>query len=486
VKGPSIGLRLALWYFLIFALAQSIFGAGIWLALRHNLYRITDDALRDQIDDLTHFFQAQKRNASVAKLQEEVSEAYVLEHSGDYLQIYDGDGEWIYRAAFLQQHPIAPLEPGSVNRISFEDRQLAGQSFRFVTQKIQVNGRTHTVQAGLPNDQVIRTLSLLRRCLLMFAPLLFLAAAGGGYWLSRRALAPVDALTRTAQAISGNNLSARLESLNTGDELQRLADTLNQMLARIESAFSRVTQFTADASHELRTPISLIRTEAEVALRRSRAQSGYQEALRHILLEAERTTSLIEELLSLARADSGRETLDFQIVDLCETVRELLPGWQQVAAVRRLHFIDNLSAQDLRVQGDPFALRRVVNILLDNAFKYTDSPGEVHLSLAERAGKAILSVRDTGIGIAPEDQQKIFERFYRVDKARSRELGGAGLGLAIAQWIVLQHRGSIEVESEPGKGSMFHLELPLIAGTQEPKHLHLKAELGNVRATDST
>src|SRR5208282_5035542 len=188
--------------------------------------------------------------------------------------------------------------------------------------------RSYTVQTGVPTDQILATLSLFRRYLLMLAPLLLLVAASGGYWLSRKALSPVDAITRTARNISGSNLGDRLEKLTTGDELQRLSDTLNEMLARIENAFLRVTRFTADASHELRTPISLIRTEAELALRRSRGEAEYKEALRHILLEAERTTGLIEQLLSLARADSGRETLHMQPVDVRETVRNVVNGWR--------------------------------------------------------------------------------------------------------------------------------------------------------------
>src|SRR5947209_8860164 len=174
---------------------------------------------------------------------------------------------------------------------------------------------------GVPAVDLVVTLHLFRNYLLMFAPVLLLAAAGGGYWLSRRALSPVDALVRSARQVSGSNRNSRLQKLDTGDELQRLADTLNEMLDRIESAFLRITEFTADASHELRTPVSLIRTEAELALRRSRGEAEYKESLRHILLEAERTTGLIEKLLSLARADSGRETLRMQPVDLSKMLR---------------------------------------------------------------------------------------------------------------------------------------------------------------------
>jgi heavy metal sensor kinase len=315
---------------------------------------------------------------------------------------------------------------------------------------------------GAPADDAVETLSLFRSYLLMFAPLLLLVAAGGGYWLSRRALSPVDALVRTARDIGGANLNSRLQKLETGDELQRLSDTLNEMLGRIETAFLRITEFTADASHELRTPVSLIRTEAELALRRSRGEAEYKEALRHILLESERTTALIEQLLSVARADSGRETLHMQPVDLRQTLRSVVDGWQQVATLRSLQFSASIATNDSVVMGDEAALRRVADILLDNALKYTPSPGSVKLTLEQKGESAIIAVQDSGLGIAEEDQPKIFERFYRVDKARSREQGGAGLGLAIAQWIVSQHHGSIVVESRPGQGATFRVELPMI------------------------
>jgi two-component system heavy metal sensor histidine kinase CusS len=309
----------------------------------------------------------------------------------------------------------------------------------------------------------VDTLREFRSYLLMFAPLLLLIAAGGGYWMSRRALAPVDALVRTARDISGTNLSSRLQKLETGDELQRLADTLNEMLDRIETAFMRVTQFTADASHELRTPVSLIRTEAELALRRSRGESEYKESLGQILFEAERTTNLIEQLLALARADSGREALQIQPVDLRSVMRSVVDGWQQVSTIRNLQFTANIGDQSAFVMGDETLLRRLADILLDNAFKYTPPPGWVRLWLEQHSETAVVTVQDSGLGIAQEDQSKIFERFYRVDKARSRDQGGTGLGLAIAQWIVTQHRGTITVESHPGEGATFRVELPMIA-----------------------
>jgi len=467
VKKLSIGVRLTLWYLVLFASAQLIFGTGMWFLARRSLYRITDDSLHGQIDDLTNFLHAQKKNATVAKLQEEVAETYVLEHTGDYLQIYDdSDGTWIFRAEFLRQHALVPVSPGALTHALYRNEQL-GKSFRFVAQRIEANGRIFRVQTGLPLDPVNQTLLLFRGYLLMFAPLLLLAAAYGGFWLSGKALSPVDAITRTAQRINATNLNERLEKLATGDELQRLSDTLNEMLERIEQAFIRVTQFTADASHELRTPVSLIRTEAEIVLRRSRGDAEYREALRHILLEAERTSVLVEELLSLARADSGRETLRIAPIDLSAMVREVSEQWQELMATRGIAFTCEIDCDRITILGDHNALQRLMNVLLDNAMKYTPAPGTIDLGMETSGSSVVIRVCDSGIGIAREEQQKIFERFYRVDRARSRDSRGAGIGLAIAQWIVQQHKGSITVQSSPNKGSTFQVELPFRA-----KQLH--------------
>jgi heavy metal sensor kinase len=474
VKKLSIGLRLTLWYLAIFLMAEVIFGAGMWLILRQNLFDIADGVIEGQAADLERFFQARK-DTPTAQLQSEISEDYKIESSQDYLQISDAGGHSIYRSRFFEEHPLPPLTLDDLGRPLYQNRRLGHERFRLLSKQIEVNGRVFIVRIGHPMHEETETLDAFRAYLLWFAPLLLLAASAGGYWLSRRALAPVDALARTARTISGHNLSSRLQQLHTGDELQRLSDTLNEMLARIESAFLRITEFTADASHELRTPIALIHTEAEIALRRSRDEAEYREALRHILLEADRTANLVEQLLALARADSGGDALDLQPIDLLVTLREAASKWNPVASLRNLQFEERLEVRRLPVMGDKNALRRVIDILLDNAFKYTPAPGKVTLSAkrneqeneSDKLGRVVVTVEDTGIGIAPEDQARIFERFYRVDKARSRELGGTGLGLAIAQWIVQLHNGSITAKSELEKGSVFQLEIP--AATSAPQ-----------------
>jgi len=457
----SIGARLTLWYVVIFAVAQAAFGAGMWFILRHHLYDLVDDGLESQMEDVANFLTAQK-DVSLPKLREQVAAVYVLEHSGDYFDLSTDQGDLIYRSSFLQAHPGVIASVPHPLRRAFRDRWVEDRPLRFILQTVQVNGRNYFVSLGTVTDDLVETLDLFRTYLLMFAPLVLVLAGLCGHWLSRRALAPVDALVQTARGIRETNLGTRLPKLETGDELERLSDTLNEMLSRIESAFERITEFTADASHELRTPVSLIRTEAELALRRSRSDDEYKEALRHILLEAERTTVLIEQLLSLARADSAREGLNLQPIDLSLALGGTADRWRQVAAARNLSFSSRLERPDLVVMGDAEKLHTLVEILLDNAFKYTYAPGAVSLSLDEGAEAAVITVRDSGPGIAKEEHDKIFERFYRIDKARTRDNGGAGLGLSIAQWIVGQHRGSITVESSPGEGSTFRVYLPLV------------------------
>ncbi len=461
MKKLSIGLRLTILYLAIFFVAELIFGAGMWMILRQNLFDIADAALEDQAADLQRFLETRK-DATVPQLQAEISEDYKIELSEDYLQVSDTAGNAIYRSHFLEEHPLPAISPDSLDRPVYESRKLGHERFRFLSTQLEVGTRIYIVRIGRPMHEEVETLNAFRAYLLWFAPLLLLGASAGGYWLSRRALAPVDALTRTARTISGHNLSSRLEQLQTGDEVQRLSDTLNEMLSRIETAFLRVTEFTADASHELRTPIALIHAEAELALRRSRNESEYREALRHILGEADRTAKLIEELLALARSDSGREALDISPIDVLPLLQESVSTWNQVAEIRNLQLQANLSTNALPVMGDANAIRRVIDILLDNAMKYTPGPGKVTLSAGENGpeGRITITVEDTGVGIAAADQHRVFERFYRVDKARRRELGGAGLGLAIAQWIVQHHKGSIIVSSEPGKGSAFTVEIP--------------------------
>jgi len=335
-------------------------------------------------------------------------------------------------------------------------------SLRFYTERISVNGKSYSVQVAAPMNEVFEALDGFRWRLVLTTPLLLIAASAGGFWLSGRALAPVDEISRAAQRISIENLTDRLEVTQTGDQLQRLSETLNAMLARLEASVRRITQFTADASHELRAPVSLIRTTAEVAVqKRDRPASEYLEALDEILEETERTSQVVDSLMLLARADSGKENLERVPVDACAVVNGASEQGEKLARTQRLNFDVSVPDAPVWIQADADALRRALLILLDNAVKYTPEGGAVRIVLDTLDGFAVVSVFDTGLGISKQELLHIFDRFWRADKARSREQGGAGLGLSIAKWIVDIHGGSIQVESEPGKGSTFRLRVTL-------------------------
>jgi heavy metal sensor kinase len=335
---------------------------------------------------------------------------------------------------------------------------------RVLVREMSAVGQTYRIQVASPMDDFYDAIDRFKWMILLLSPVVLVLASAGGYWLSGRALAPVDKITRAAEEINSNNLAKRLELPRSGDELQRLSQTLNRMLDRLEVSFNRITQFTADASHELRTPLALMRTTTEVSLRTSQTIADYREAQEEILVELEKTSSLIEKLMLLARADAGVETLQHTPVNLAECLRETCNDGRILAEAKQLKFAANIDGQDLVVEGDPHALHRLFLILIDNAVKYTPAGGSITLALMRSNGSAVAEFRDTGMGVSADDLPHIFERFYRADKARSREVGGVGLGLSIARWVAEAHRGSIEVQSTPGSGSVFRVRFPLLHG----------------------
>jgi heavy metal sensor kinase len=329
------------------------------------------------------------------------------------------------------------------------------------TTPVAAEGKIYVVQLAYPLDDFNEALNRFRRVLFLSSPLLLLLASAGGYWLSRRALGPVDQITREARSISAQNLSSRLAVPHTGDELQRLSETLNGMLERLEQAFRRITQFTADASHELRTPVALMRTRAEVILRRSRSEEEYRETLRQILEDLQRTSALIENLMLLARADSGAQALERTRINMAESIQEACLEGRALAETKQISLQAELPEAPVWIDGDANSLLRLILILLDNAVKYTPPQGRITVALYSNDGSAVAEVRDSGIGIAAQDLPHIFERFFRADPARSRQTGGAGLGLAIGKWIVEAHGGTIAAQSRPGEGSVFQVKIPL-------------------------
>ncbi len=453
----SIRSRLTAWYACILMIAFAATGAGAWFDMRDSIHETADTDLRTRLnllrDDVTN--EPPEEPSGSPEFFTDLSQA-----AGPWVRIAEG-GRWLYEApaALSRGTPLpdaARLPREGVTRTL----RIGDHAYRLLTAPVITDGRTWSVEIGLPIDNLYETLDHLAWTVALASPLVLLLASAGGYWMSRRALAPVDRITRTAQTIGAHNLDQRLPISGTDDELDRLSGTLNSMVARLEDAFRHVTQFTADASHELRTPVAVIRTAAELARTRSRTEAEYVKALDQILAESERTTRLIDDLLLLARADANAEALATEPMDLATALREACGEGQILADAAGLR-VDVRLPDACATTGDPQALRRLFLILLDNAIKYTPRDGTVAVTMTCGHGEAVIEVRDTGSGVVLKDLPHLFERFYRVNADRSRATGGAGLGLSIALWIANRHGGAISVDSTPGAGSVFRVTLPL-------------------------
>lgn len=309
-------------------------------------------------------------------------------------------------------------------------------------------------------DEALRRL---RRDFFAGVPLILLLASAGGYFLARKTLSAIALMNRQTRRITAENLSARLDVMNARDELGSLATTINDLLTRLESSFREQQRLVADASHELRTPLAILRGETEVALERDRSPLHYQQSLELIRDEAERLTRIVEDLFLLARRPIDTPVVEKEPLSLNQIVSDCVRAARVLAERKNLQLKTEETAP-ITLAGDDELLKRMLLNLLDNAVKYTPAGGSIAVELAAPNGNARIVVRDTGMGISEADQARVFDRFYRVDKARSRALGGAGLGLSIAEWIVKAHGGTILVESSPGKGSAFVVELPLNGG----------------------
>ena len=450
----SIGARLTLWYTAAFALGFAALATAMWFAVQRSLYHAIDDTLLERAAGIERFIEDHKTRLDVDEVKEE------FRAHGELFQVFDADGALVHRGTALAGAMI-PLAADGADR--FENALAGGEPMRFASHLIEIDGRPFTIQVAAPLHDLQEGLREAAWMLVWMFPLMLVLAATGGYWLARRALAPVDEIARTARSLSADNLSARLRVPRTNDELERLSTTLNEMLSRLETAFSRISRFTADASHELRTPLAVMRTTAEVALRAPDGDGGEaRAALEQIIAEVERTSHLTENLLLLAKADSGAAALQRHNVDLAAAVGEACAQAEVLARVKGLELAVELSSESrMHVGGDLHALRRLFLILLDNAVKYTPAGGRIDVGLREQGDSFVGEVRDNGIGISPEDIPHVFDRFYRTDRARSREHGGAGLGLAIARWIAESHGGAITVTSEVERGSRFEVRLPL-------------------------
>lgn len=343
---------------------------------------------------------------------------------------------------------------------------------RVYTYPVLEGGRlTHLLQVGQSLASMDETLKELRGTFFTIGPLVLALLCIGGWLLVGWALSPVARMTRAVRRINAESLSQRLPLGHSGDEISQLAETFNEMLGRLEDSFRKVKQFSGDASHELRTPLTIIRGETEVALRWAKDPEEMRSVLQSNLEEIDHMGRIIDDLLTLAKSEAGEMPLEMKEFSLSDLVQQLYLQGRMLGEAKQMDVSLQLDvAEEIRIRGDELRLRQMFLNLITNAIKYTPAKGLVVVSLAVDAGRAVVTVRDSGIGIPTEHLPHIFSRFYRIDKARNREDGGTGLGLAIVKWIVEVHDGKIRVTSNPNQGSIFTVYLPI----QGPRKNQLK------------
>ena len=448
----SIRQRLTAWYAAALLLGLGIFALGMWVQLRERLIAGVDARLTQRIRGLETALGAPAEIRDRAQLQEELAEFVREIPDGSLVQLRDAAG------AVLRPTPNQDvLRPPAGRRAPYTER-IDGRQLRVATARLQSAGSVYDAQVAVSLDEILSVMQDFRHLLLWMIPGVLIVACLGGYWLSSRALRPVDEITTVARSIGVQNLSQRIAVPQTGDELQRMAQTWNDVLGRLDVAVKRIRQFTSDASHELRTPLALIRATAELALRRERDPEGYRTSLRQIEHEAEHMTALTESLLTLARADSGGLGMTMQPTDINELIHSVVQQNAALAIEKGVTLRAGGAEEPARAAADASGIRRILLILVDNALKHTPAGGTVTVSAAADAVRVTLTVEDTGEGIPAAALSHIFERFYRADPARGSG-SGFGLGLSIAQAIAQAHGSAIAVRSTPGAGSRFSLPL---------------------------
>ena len=451
MRSPSISLRLTAWVGGVFLCGFVIFGTVIWFDLAWALSKGRDKTLSNRANRLVELLQTSNRDteARFADFQDATPE-------GGLIQVFDSHGQrvlpppnhWAATVPWPNENP-AELE-------TYRELTMNGHPYRVFVRTISIGDRPLRIFVAGQLDDNRRLLARLSDGLLWAIPGVLVISTLGGYFVSRRALSPIDSFIESARLISIGSLSQRLPVPNSRDELTRLAETCNDMLARLETAVSQISRFTADASHELRSPLSFIRTLAEYALRSPNLNRETADTFHEIVTETEAASRLLEDMLTLARADVNSIETVFHPVDLVMVVREALDKLPSEAEQR---VSIDIGRNPVWIMGDASSLTRLAWVLIDNAIKYTPSGRHIGVIVSTTDNTASLTVQDNGVGIPAAALPRIFERFFRVDPSRS-QTEGVGLGLAIGKWIADAHRGCITVKSQEGVGSTFTAIFP--------------------------
>ena len=464
----SIRTRLTGWYALVLTVMLIVYATGVFVAVRHEFLEQFDGQLHDDFETaeslLTWMPDGRVAWIGDRHLDPDDDEVRIV------YEIWSSSGEQIHRSGTSAQLPPIPVGSAGV-RYRYETVAANAERWRTLTATTTIGGHAVVLRVSRSEERLRGQLREVLVVLLLGLPLVVVLAGVGGFILARRALTPIDRLASDAQRITAERLHERLTTPNPTDEIGRLTTVINDTFARLESSFDQLRRFTSDASHELRTPLAVVRGLGETAVAQRRSPEGYEEAIGSMLEEIDRMTNLVETLLRLSQGDADTIRLSREPVDLGQLVRDVAESLGILAEERDQRLTLDIT-DGVVVSADRLVLREALTNVLDNAIKYGPVGSRVALRVERSRDEAVLAIEDEGPGIAPEHRERVFHRFFRVDEARSRDRGGAGLGLAIAKWAVEIHGGKIAVNGRAGGGSEFHVVLPFASsvgttGTQK-------------------
>jgi heavy metal sensor kinase len=467
MNSRSLSFRLVTWYAGLLTVVFLLLGALTFFFLRHYLEANLLDIQARRARQIAYTLIASiPRSSTEPVVAKQVELLYSPEANDRFIRITRADGEVVYASGFPKDSSFdptsVPLPPLTRNGEFYRKESLSrGALLLAAVTYGRMGGARYVVEVGVSNLRTDGTLRQLLAMMTIGLPIAIGVAVTGGFVLVRRALKPVEQIAHKAEAITQHNLSQRLPVVQTGDELERLSISLNHMISRLEDSIQSSKQFVADASHELRTPLTVLRGELEGLAQDEQLRLQTRETLGSMLEEVDRLTEIVEGLLALSRLDAGEANAEWVPFDLAELAATTADQMSLLAEDKNITVVCEASP-GVNVAGDRARMKQVVVNLLDNAIKYTPSGGCVCLKIAHDNGNAILEVVDDGIGIPHEALPHVFKRFYRVDGSRSREQGGAGLGLSIVKSICAAHGAEVEVSSVPGKGSRFRIKQSLV------------------------
>jgi heavy metal sensor kinase len=458
-------VKLTFFYIFTFFLSALIICGFLYIRLKHQLIKEVDRLLLDETDELSEvLIQDPKGDALLRNFEMGVA---TRNYYPIYFKILNRDGASLYVSRefeeikyTLSDKIMADARNGKKTMESFHSPRRR-TPYRIINTPVFRDGSlTYIIQLGTHLRFVRKSLSHFKRNISVVFPIILVLGSLGGWILARRSVSPIGYIASKTKTITSQNLSERLSPRGTGDEMDDLIGTINGMIARLESSFKRMAEFTADASHELKTPLCALRGEAELLLSKERTTEDYQEGLAHFVERFDQVNRMINDLILLSKSDSSQVELNRVPLRLDLLIQDIGNLYHVLAEQKNIVLrID--PCQETVVMGDKMRLQQLFTNLIDNAVKFTPEGGSIRIRVEKNKDFAQVKVIDTGIGIPKEEQENIFKRFYRVDKSRSKETGGVGLGLSIVEWIVHAHHGRIGVASEIGKGSTFTVHLPL-------------------------